>query len=317
VPTVHCVMLHLNSTLADILDVQHDGFLPDWMTNLIDTKGWIGLFLFIAYCLIRHRHIWSAEKQSQCGAHPLRWMKVLGVNLIILSVVQIHPRFGIDYAAYGALGMMIVQSLLRWHCRNPHETIYDSTDVEQLIPEPIDTTISDQTHSNDANNESFTSQDVYDSPDSPCNLVITVFCGQLLLFIIYWDSLIQGFETGVSYAHWFVGMAGVQMVAFVGRDSDGELGPGFNEANFKKMCQAEEIWKDDRQIPCHKILVGLRCGLSFIVNRWIREVLKITIPVLLMQEPNAMDVVKDAVAIAFICKVGQRQSCKYILRGRR
>jgi len=309
-------MLHLNNTLADILDVQHDGFLPVWM---MDTKGWIGLLLFIAYCLIRRRNIWSAQKQSQFWGHPLRWMKVLGVNLIILSLVQIHPRFGIDYAAYGALSMMIVQSLLRWYCGNPHETIYDSTDVEQLIPEPIDSTISDQAHSNAANNEeSFTSQDVYDSPDSPCNLVITVFCGQLLLFLIYWDSLVQGFGTGpVSYAHWFVAMAGVQMVAFVGRDSDGELGPGFNEATFKKMWQAEEILKDDRQIPCHKILVGLRFGLSFIVNKWIREVLKITIPVLLMQEPDAMNVVKDAVAIAFICQVGQRQSCKYILRGRR
>merc|ERR1712235_194966 len=126
--TVQCVMLHLNSTLADILDVQHDGILPDWMADLIDIKGWVGLFLFVAYCLIRHGHIcpcaclrWSAGIQSHFGGHLLRWIKVLGVNLMVLSRVQTDPRQGIDFACYAALSMKIVQSLLRcWYCRNPH-----------------------------------------------------------------------------------------------------------------------------------------------------------------------------------------------------
>jgi len=212
-----------------------------------------------------------------------KWLEIVGFDFLALSIVQAINEMGILVVCVLAVGY---NSFWTW---------------ETARKKKVETR--------------FSITDVYQNFDEPLSKIITIFCGQSLLFVVYINALVRKWSVNdTSYGFWVSSVVGVQMVGFFGRGKDSQLGDAFNGKLWTFLLRTRHSLRlikagseEDAFHPSALSTIA-RALASFLTNAVMRDCIAFTVPFLLMQQDDGIEFVKDALATAFLTNLDMTQA---------
>lgn len=290
------VLTSLNATCAVALQ---SGGGASWQ----DAKFWLGLLCLFG-CLAYRKY-----GEYAFGVEHIditKFVYNMGVNLIVLAIVQGSSHNVVVYLCAFVLALEF-PNVLKFGFGQTRAMCVRNNVYMDLV-------------------SVFTANNVYmDLDRHPCRIVL-VFLGQILLTTLYILSLkdsITSIRSGTSngnYFYWVVAVIAVQSAALYNDSRGSQLGPTWDYKQWRllvRLCFSGSVFHDHvasgDKVETTRLHCCVRCVADFVINAFVRDLIGYTIPLFLMVAESEMDVVKDALALAFITQLDNLDKREYNL----
>lgn len=210
-----------------------------------------------------------------------RNMFVFGLDLICLHGVQYHGAAGV----VAGLALVGVQNILLIFFLNIPANVVKKGQFEATC--------------------------VYADIGSLLAQSLVVFLAQLFAMLFYLFGLMHGcLNRKIDYPFWMVAFL-FQIAAFFNRGKDSQVGDGWIVSQWREISECAEQYafvedKDGKPGTPFRVSqsnMRIRGFFGFLVNSFFRDIVCFSLPLLLMNSVDALNFVKDIVAVAFITNV--------------
>lgn len=238
-----------------------------------DPKLLLGFLMWASMC-------WSWISGPYRAEYTSKAVYVLGLNLIILTLLQYYDSAGLFIALVFIACNLVVKTKILWV----------PTDLKAAGKYGADS--------------------MYEDLSLPMIQLWFLFCGQLIYAGFYFYALFFHLHNhdDFEYLHWVSGYVCVQMTAIFNRQNN-YLGPDWNTAEFidliriaprTSFSEYREGGEGGQPFRVARPQLVVRFLMGFIVNSGVREMTAFTIPVLLGTFYDPLNCVVYSLAIAFI-----------------
>jgi len=234
-----------------------------------------------------------AERHPRVGIYGSKVCATLGQNLVVLSFLQTMPIQGFIVLIVMCIGN-IISVLILFHDKGFQAPVGDGV-------------------------INFEVSNLYEDLATPFLQVLILFVGQVSLFILVVYHTFVNLKSldNLNYGFWVISFVAVQMSGFFGRGSDSQIGKTWDLERFQELVNINSLveYKAPKAawhtIPMWRM--RLRQFTGFTVNTFIRDVIAYLTPILLIQSDNAMDLVQNCFAVAYITTLDDMENPREIL----
>lgn len=331
------VMSMVNGTVATVLrlDSPPASFLVDWklwvgiplfalgmlMENILFYYGCGGCFGFMREGRKTREAAKSVESQTHCCQlrrncrSIFSFLGLMGYNLLVLAIVPLQGSIFFSIMLWVIVGCALLPELIIFVYLVLNRAVPSEDVITGRTRDGSDTDTYDQYDRDGHFHEThtFLPNSVFEDLTRPFIKTWAVFIGQFILVCLYMDGFEYGIEemasnsfSSVNYGYWFVGVFCVQYATMFLSESNSQVGPAFDSIRWAQIMRAERIIlvkenkeKDVSSVTPHANCI-IRLFMEWFINGITRGLIIATVPLFMMSATSSIDLVKDALAIAFI-----------------